>query len=647
MSRRQRRTLSPNLFPFLAVLVCTLGTLILLLALVAQDAEESAEKLVESETQAASLVAEEERWEAEKLIEFRRQQTEDLERQRSELAHVEDHARRLREELETLRHEIEATEREDDASANEKTKARLASLRIQSEREKEMIRELEIDRDGRPPRVVIVPYKGSNGTDRRPIYLECTASAIIIQPEGVRITASQLDGPMGPGNPLDAALRAVRSHWQQTEPDSPPPYPLLLVRPTGVHAYAASRIAMSTWDDQFGYELIPEDLELAYPTKDPVLEVKLVEAIQDAVVRSRSRIAGAPSKYSRYAADAIAAGRGGGATSRLPNNQTANRGSNGSSRDEFPDSSTLAGYGFNDAPTRGMDNGTPASATALDRSALDRSGLDGTGSDSRLSGGQAGAGELTIDAADLMAKGTQQYGDQAYGDQASGDQASGTQLNGPQLNSPQPSNSQVSQTDGRPLGGTSGGSGSSNQAQANSAANVPGAMADPARAGSMTLSPPADPHEKTFSEALENALPSRNQNSSNQNSGSQNSDGSRPVLRAGNNWALPDSMLNQRGTSIIREMNLQCAENGFVLMPEGNAGQPKAFPIEDGLVEKSVMELATAIRDRVDRWGVALQNGRWEPVLRVRIAEGGDTRYRQLETMLRNSGIKVTKEPAR
>ncbi len=34
MSGRRRKTLSPTLFPFLAVLVCTLGTLILLLALV-------------------------------------------------------------------------------------------------------------------------------------------------------------------------------------------------------------------------------------------------------------------------------------------------------------------------------------------------------------------------------------------------------------------------------------------------------------------------------------------------------------------------------------------------------------------------------------------------------------------------------------
>ena len=43
MSRRDRQGLSPSLFPFLAVLVCTLGTLILLLALVAQNATDSAQ----------------------------------------------------------------------------------------------------------------------------------------------------------------------------------------------------------------------------------------------------------------------------------------------------------------------------------------------------------------------------------------------------------------------------------------------------------------------------------------------------------------------------------------------------------------------------------------------------------------------------
>jgi len=44
MSRRRGKTLAPSLFPFLAVLVCTLGTLILLLALVAQNATDAAEQ---------------------------------------------------------------------------------------------------------------------------------------------------------------------------------------------------------------------------------------------------------------------------------------------------------------------------------------------------------------------------------------------------------------------------------------------------------------------------------------------------------------------------------------------------------------------------------------------------------------------------
>ena len=46
MSRRPLRSqdASPSLFPFLAVLVCTLGTLILLLALVAQNATQTAQR---------------------------------------------------------------------------------------------------------------------------------------------------------------------------------------------------------------------------------------------------------------------------------------------------------------------------------------------------------------------------------------------------------------------------------------------------------------------------------------------------------------------------------------------------------------------------------------------------------------------------
>lgn len=51
MSGRRRKTLSPTLFPFLAVLVCTLGTLILLLALVAQNTSDAAQQIAETAAQ--------------------------------------------------------------------------------------------------------------------------------------------------------------------------------------------------------------------------------------------------------------------------------------------------------------------------------------------------------------------------------------------------------------------------------------------------------------------------------------------------------------------------------------------------------------------------------------------------------------------
>ena len=38
----------------------------------------------------------------------------------------------------------------------------------------------------RPTSYAIVPYDGPNGTHRRPIYIECTAQGVILQPEGDR-----------------------------------------------------------------------------------------------------------------------------------------------------------------------------------------------------------------------------------------------------------------------------------------------------------------------------------------------------------------------------------------------------------------------------------------------------------------------------
>lgn len=65
------------------------------------------------------------------------------------------------------------------------------------------------------------------------------------------------------------------------------------------------------------------------------------------------------------------------------------------------------------------------------------------------------------------------------------------------------------------------------------------------------------------------------------------------------------------------------------------------FGISDGDTERAVLELATAIRDRVDRWGAALPGGRWQPRLEVQVMPGGEHRWEQLWRGMSGSGIEV------
>jgi hypothetical protein len=56
---------------------------------------------------------------------------------------------------------------------------------------------------------------------------------------------------------------------------------------------------MSGWDDQFGYELIDAQMELAFPDGIPELKTDLVRALGVAKDRQRALVAALPAKYSR------------------------------------------------------------------------------------------------------------------------------------------------------------------------------------------------------------------------------------------------------------------------------------------------------------------------------------------------------------
>src|SRR5688572_12134132 len=98
----RRQNMGVALFPFLAVLICTMGSLIVLLVLLVQQARVDARSLAPSPVKDAAEDAtqtqqqlEEAQWRRELLEQSRTEKTQELAESRARLAHLEDHIQRL------------------------------------------------------------------------------------------------------------------------------------------------------------------------------------------------------------------------------------------------------------------------------------------------------------------------------------------------------------------------------------------------------------------------------------------------------------------------------------------------------------------------------------------------------------------------
>jgi hypothetical protein len=306
-----------SLFPFLAVLICTMGALIVLLVVLVQQAKVNASQVADQRRREAAQISHEvqtQRQEQETYdwrLQVLQAQREEIGRQlageRLRLSHVEDHYRRIREELESLLRQAEELERVVQGSAqnSDAVRAELAGLHQAIELARAKLDAARQQAAAPPRSFALITYEGPRGTRRRPIYIECLRDKVILQPEGVTLVDRDFDGPLGPGNPLDAALRATREHLARTGGVARhgEPYPLLIVRSQGPRSYAAARAALESWDEEFGYELIDDDLVLEYPPSDPVLKEAMQAAADEA--RRRQEILRA-SQPNRFGSDSIA-----------------------------------------------------------------------------------------------------------------------------------------------------------------------------------------------------------------------------------------------------------------------------------------------------------------------------------------------------
>ena len=294
-----------GLFPFLAVLMSTMGALLVVLVILAQRAgEQAAVELIQGSGDAKPPAAsgdaanlarqlDEVRQYQQKLHGLREEGESRVRNEQARLSHLEEHTRRLEHELARLTlaaQQLEATEKHQSVDHNQASAEleRLRQLITDTEKQLEVLHQQGTHKHS----YAVVPFQGQNGTHRKPIYIECSVEGIILQPEGLRFERSDFVDPSWPGNPLAAALRASREYLndkaaQAGEPEPPDPYPLILVRPDGIMNYLLARKAITSWDSAFGCEFIAADWKIDYPDlPDPLL----ARIQQHAVMMARERL---------------------------------------------------------------------------------------------------------------------------------------------------------------------------------------------------------------------------------------------------------------------------------------------------------------------------------------------------------------------
>ena len=702
MSRSKRRSdnTAPALFPFLAVLLCTIGALVLILVLTVTNSHASARRDAEMAMVEVKDAADIVDVVSEELIAQREDLKELVERRRRDLANIEDHIARLKNNLQQLLEKIERIQSDvskTETSQSDKS-AQVAELRKEIDDKKRELLEEIAKQKKRKPAFAVIPYVGTNGTSRRPVYMECTKEGVIVQPEGLLISLNELKPPHGPGNPMDAALRVLRLAYQQRDTTfgiNQPPYPLLLVRPDGIHTYALAREAMSGWDDQFGYELINADMDLKFPAGVPGLKEQLADTIETAKRRQQALIAAMPrsrlmverddswdsidSAYSTQGAgtnrSAVAGGTGTGLSGDGPsgfadgsgatqewklvqgmaNSQVSGAIQKNSFESENPSAATQPNR-FGNAPSPlGFPSSTIENGNSITGEFVADGGL-GQG------GGMISKGRAT-EANSIANEKLTAAGRDGVNTSASNNAASSSRANG----SGQPNGSGQANDGGQANGSgqaqsdfQQGGAGSSamgsKSPSGNNAPPLQGANAFSSGSATGNSSNPMQPPNGSFEQprtdasSQPNASFSVDKNISNEKSPTSkakhvNPDGDlKPIsVSAGRGWAA--SRAEGKATPVTRPINVVVLKDRWLLRSDVAQNSFDASVTMDDGPQQAGNQIAAAIRKRVDSWGLSLPGGYWSPTLTIEAASDAQQSIARLERLLEGSGVEIKVVP--
>lgn len=617
MSRRSHRgdESAPAMFPFLAVLLCTIGALVLVLVISVVNSHASAKRDLSEELQEKIEKKKEEsdflQTISEELAARREKVRKEIERRQKELANVEDHIQRLEAQMIQLRAQadlLESPPDQDSSPASART-SKIEELRGKIEAaQKRLEEELE---NGKQRKLAfsIIPYDGPNGTSRRPVYLECNADGVVIQPEGIRISAKDLRPPYGPGNPLDAALRVLRTAYQQRDRTfglTIPPYPLLIVRPDGIHSYAMARAAMSGWDDQFGYELVDADMPLAFPPGIPNLAEELIATIDTARKRQDSLVAALPRQIARAR-----------------------------ELDEI-DLQSLTPEGY------GQQSDVTGTVTAADEDSNPWRMIDEYQGSTDMASGQprnpsidpAATGSsmermLGVESSDKMGS--------SYAEGTAGTESSGGATSAPSGQEIAASKGTPNRTSDDHSRANAFSSGSATGMNSQSASSSQGASTPDSEAMANAIQEMQ--RKESESKDLMVSAPKNTKNPAT----SQDDSAASIASTRGKGWA--SSRQDSKATPVTRPIRIVALQDRWLLRKEGSDSQ---FDLEIELApgpQHASASLEKAIRNRVDSWGLSLPGGYWSPSITIESASDATLSVHRLQRFLDGSGVEVSVVP--
>jgi hypothetical protein len=647
MSRKfvaKRRTANGEnkvtLFPFLAVLLCTMGALIMLLVVIARNVREQnviatepiattrAEQPLARE-QATEILeqikmgTEEAEWFAENLTQSKKEAEETLAEKHIQLALAEKETQKVHDELKRLATLAEQLEHNETTKDNNVAvlKSLLEQQKQQYEKEELELAELQKEIAKETKSYAIIPYRGTAGTYRRPIYIECRDNKVIIQPEGIELTEADFLFANRPDNPLDTVLRVIRQYYLETNQivRGTEPYPLLIVRPSGVEAYEATRRAVGAWIQEFGYELVEENSKIEYPRPSDELKIRIEKQLEI----SRYRLAGylnavqaehlAATRSQQYRLDH----RG----NVLPSNEmmpaTRNRRNNGNNNHETEQNGRIgrnSSAGITQSPSSNNYQESSSNSSGNPDPALiehrKNTGNNSVSNNSIL--GNSIAGEKNNLTQQNPTFGTQTIitgmptpVGQPYGSEYFSQQQYSQQL---QQSPPQETLYSVP------------------TASFSDTANMKSASTNTASTNTSINTSTNSDYSK-YSETLKQSPLSMSEVPA--------ADHGITMNRA-DNWALRD--VTPFASAVSRNIKIQCEANRYILVPQTGLMKSRVIPITNSGYD-AADKLVTAIWEFMDSWGIAGEKMYWRPVLQAKVMSGGEQRFLELKTRLQNSGM--------